>query len=410
VKRWSVLAAGTLAVFGALGLGRFGYTALLPAMQGALLLDNTQAGALASVNLAGYLAMSVLGGALASRYGARWVIALGLVVAGAGMLLTGTAEGFGTAALWRGVTGVGSGAANVATMGLWAAWFTARRRGLAAGIAVTGSSLGLIFAGPLVPWLLATGAAAGWRTAWYLFGGVTLAIALIALMVIRSRPEHETVDLATAYGAPAHGRGEGLRWGLVYRSGPVWHLGLVYSTFGFAYIIFVTFFIKRLVAEGGYSRADAGALFMTMGICSLACGALWGAVSDRIGRRLALAAVFAIHAVAYAVFALWPTPAGFTLAAVLFGLAAWSIPAIMAATCGDVLGPRLAPAALGFVTLFFGVGQALAPSVAGAMADRAGSFAPAYLLAAGVALLGALGALTLRPPAPPAGEYPDHAP
>jgi MFS family permease len=115
-----------------------------------------------------------------------------------------------------------------------------------------------------------------------------------------------------------------------------------------------------------------------------------------IGRRRALIIVFLIHAVAFSLFALWREPAGFTLSAVLFGLSAWSIPAIMAAACGDALGPRLAPAALGLITLLFGIGQAVAPSVAGAMADATGSFFSALLLAAGVALLGAVGAFFLR--------------
>jgi len=76
---------------------------------------------------------------------------------------------------------------------------------------------------------------------------------------------------------------------------------------------------------------------------------------------------------------------------------AWSLPAIMAATCGDVLGPALAPAALGFITLFFGLGQALGPSLAGALADATGTFAQAYVLAGVVAVLGAGGASLLRP-------------
>jgi fucose permease len=65
---WVVLTVGTLVVFGALGLARFGYTMLLPAMQAGLGLDNTQAGGLATANLVGYLVLSVAGGALAVRY------------------------------------------------------------------------------------------------------------------------------------------------------------------------------------------------------------------------------------------------------------------------------------------------------------------------------------------------------
>ena len=134
-----------------------------------------------------------------------------------------------------------------------------------------------------------------------------------------------------------------------------------------------------------------------MGWVSLLCGLIWGAISDVIGRRRALIIVYLIHAISFSLFALWPAPPGFTLSAVLFGLTAWSIPAIMAAACGDVLGPRLAPAALGLITLLFGIGQAIAPSIAGAIADATGSFYAAFLLAAAVALLGALGSYMLRP-------------
>ena len=40
-------------------------------------------------------------------------------------------------------------------------------------------------------------------------------------------------------------------------------------------------------------------------------------------------------------------------------------PTIMAAAAGDFVRPRLAPAGLGFITLFFGVGQFLGPALGG---------------------------------------------
>jgi MFS family permease len=185
-------------------------------------------------------------------------------------------------------------------------------------------------------------------------------------------------------------------WGLVYRSFSVWHLGLVYIAFGFSYIIYMTFFVKGLISEGNYTQASAGNLFMMMGWFSLLCGLIWGSVSDIIGRKYTLSIVYLIHAISFSLFALAPNKFGFTVSAILFGLSAWSIPAIMAATCGDILGSKLAPAALGFITLFFGIGQALGPFVAGRIADANGSFLPAFLLAGVVALLGSIGSLTLR--------------
>jgi len=396
---WIVLIMGTLVVFAALGLARFGYSMVLPAMQEGLALDNTQAGGLATANLIGYLLLSAIGGALASRFGPRVVIAAGLCLAGGSMLLTGTVASFIGAAFWRALTGIGSGASNVPVMGLMAAWFSARRRGLASGVAVAGSSLALIALGPTVPRVLGAYAEGGWRVCWWGFGAITLLLAALAYLLLRNSPEDVGLQpVGCMEDAPAQrpAATSRLNWGAVYSSAPVWHLGLVYVAFGFSYIIYLTFFVKFLEAEADYTRAEAGNLFMLMGWFSLLCGVIWGHVSDVIGRKGALVIVYLIQAAAFALFGLAHGSVGLTVSAILFGLTAWSIPAIMAAACGDVVGPKLAPAALGFVTLFFGVGQAAGPVVAGAIADAAESLQPAMLLAASVAVAGAIGAGLLR--------------
>lgn len=396
---WIILGAGTLAVFAALGLARFGYSMVLPAMQAALGMDRTQAGLLATANLVGYVTLCAVGGALASRFGPRRVVTTALVVIAVGMGLTGLAATFPEAILWRVMTGLGSGAANVPAISLVAGWFAPRRRGLATGITATGSSVGLIVLGPTVPRIMGVYGDEGWRVCWFGFAVVALMVALLAGVLLRNRPGEMGLTPVGAgpeepvVAAPQ----ERLSWGAVYRSWTVWHLGFVYIAFGFAYIIYMTFFVKCLVSEGGYTPKAAGNLFMTMGWCSLLCGLLWGTVSDLIGRKMALIGVYLMHTVSFGLFGLCPTPSGFTVSAVLFGLSAWSIPAIMAAACGDILGPRLAPAALGFVTFFMGLGQALGPAVAGAIGDRVGSLLPAMLLASGVSLLGAVAAALLRP-------------
>ena len=126
-----ILALAVLAVFGALGLGRFGYSMVLPAMQSDLGLSNAQTGALQSANLVGYLLVVAFAGAAAARYGARRIIVAGLVVVAASMALTGVAPSYSAACWARFLTGSGGAAVNVPTMGLLAGWFAARRRGLA---------------------------------------------------------------------------------------------------------------------------------------------------------------------------------------------------------------------------------------------------------------------------------------
>ena len=388
-------------VMGALGLARFGYTLILPGMQEGLKLTNTQMGALATGNFIGYLTLSVAGGFLAARYGPRLLITVSMLLVGVTMLLTGLAPGFEWALVWRTLTGIGSGGCNVPVMALLPAWFAPRRRGLATGIAVGGSSVGLVIAGPLVPRIFAAYGDSGWRYSWYYLAGLVLLIAVLSFLLLRNRPGEKGLSPVGAEGentSPAGSRASSLDWGLVYKSRTVWHLAFVYTMFGFSYIIYMTFFAKYLIAEGGYTKAQAGNLFMVVGWVSIVCGLIWGTVSDWVGRKYGLAMVYAVQAMAYLIFALWPSPTGFTLSAVLFGLTAWSIPGIMAATCGDHVGSRLAPAALGFVTLFFGIGQAAGPYVAGRIADATASFSGAFVLAAVAALVGVGSALLLRPP------------
>ena len=87
---------------------------------------------------------------------------------------------------------------------------------------------------------------------------------------------------------------------------------------------------------------------------------------------------------------------GFILSAILFGLTAWSIPTIMAAAAGDFVGPRLAPAGLGFITLFFGIGQAIGPALGGYLRDATQTFTVPFLVAAGISLLGMLSSFYLK--------------
>jgi MFS family permease len=397
-----VLGLVILVVFSALGLARFGYTSILPAMQEALELSNTQTGVLQSWNLVGYVVTVVFAGVLAARFGPRVVIAVALLVVAAGMGLTGLVPTFGAACVGRFLAGVGGAGSNVPAMALVSAWFGARRRGLATGAGVAGSSLGLMVTGPLVPAILERSGEEGWRVSWGVLGGLTLLVFVAAALFLRNRPaekglravgESETEQDSRPVVAAA----SALDLGLVYRSRLLWKLAGIYFGFGFSYIIYSTFFVRYLTGEAGFSRAGAGALWSQIGMVSIVSGFLWGSVSDRWGRRAALLWVFGLQGASFLLFGLSREGWGVYGSAALFAFTAWSVPALMAALCGDLFGARLAPAALGLITLVFGLGQALGPYLAGVIADATSSFAPAFLVAGATALVvGGGGSLTLQ--------------
>lgn len=390
--RWAILSVSVLIVFGALGLSRFSYTSILPSMQDALDLTNTKTGGLATANLAGYTVMGILGGALAARLGPRRVITGGLLLACVGMVITGLAVNYGMALGGRFLSGIGAASSNVPAHALAGLWFSQRRRGIATGTTATGASIGLVVVGPLVPFIIRTYGPNGWRLAWLILAGIVAVIAAVAYFVLRDRPGYRPDDHPAAATAAQTAR----TWKRIYFSAKVWHLGAVYFLFGFAYMSYMTFFVKRLIQDGGYTQGSAGNVFMILGWASLVCGFLWGFLADRIGRKRAMVAILFIQAVAYAIFALSTGTTAAVTSAVLFGLTAWGIPAIMAVVCGDMVGPLMAAAAYGFLTAFHGLGQAAGPYVAGRLADARPTFTASYFMAAGVALLGGCVLLLLK--------------
>ncbi len=398
---WIVILTGLLVTIGAHGFGRMSYTLILPDMRAGLDVNYAQMGLLATGNFVGYLLMAVIGGLLAARFGTRVVIALALVLMGISMIMTGLAETLGFAFAMRLMTGLGNGASYVPAMALGSAWFAVERRGLATGIVSAGIGGGTMIAGKVVPIIVAAYGTEGWRFAWYYLGGAVLVIAAIAAILIRSRPAEMGLQQVgakgdTAVATPAKGTAAPLDWGRIYKMAPVWYLGIVYFMYGFSYVIYMTFFAAYLCDEMGMSSGERGDLWTLVGFLSIFCGIIWGGLSDKLGRAWGAALAYIVLAISYAIMATLQFTAGFYLSAVFFGLTAWSIPTIMAATAGDYVGPRLAPAGLGFITLFFGIGQALGPWIGGYLADVTKSFQGPFLLAVAVSVLGAILSFRLR--------------
>ena len=399
---WIVIFMGLLTTIAAHGFGRMSYTIILPAMKDGLDFSYTQLGLLGTGNFIGYLTMAIIGGFMAARFGTRIVITLALFLMGVTMILTGLAQSFGFAFAMRLLTGLGNGASYVPAMALGSAWFAMQKRGFATGIVSGGIGAGTLIAGLVVPPILSTFGPEGWRYSWYTLGIAVLLISVIVWLFIRSRPEEKGLaqigTVETEVNPVRSGKGDpvsSLQWKQVYTLPAIWYLGIVYFFYGLSYIIYIVFFAAYLVKEMGLTPEWAGGLWAMVGGLSIFCGVIWGSISDRIGRGKGAALAYLALAISYIIYAVIKTKFGYYLSATIFGLTAWSIPTIMAAAAGDVVGPRLAPAGLGFITLFFGIGQALGPWLGGRLADVSQSFTIPFLVAGGISLVGMLFSLYL---------------
>jgi len=415
---WIVIFTGLLAVIGSHGFGRMAYSLILPDMAGGLGLNWTQAGLLGTANFVGYLAFALAGGYLASRYGSRKIITVSLLLIGVSLILTGSASTFRSALVMRFLTGVGSGGVYIPAMALGSLWFTSRHRGLATGIVGGGPGIGVLLSGLIVPPILST---KSWTTAWYAMGILVLLITCVSFIFLRDHPQEtpaakritkeppstDNVSNAPCRNAEASGSAASPQlseqnaapWRFIYRRKEVWHLGCVYLMYGLSYVIYSTFFHAFLNTEIGLSKGQSGAMWALAGSLSIFSAAMWGGISDLLGRKYGLCLVYLVNAVSYSLFYFSGSLKGYYFSVILFGLTLGGIPTIVAAATGDQTGPRLASTAMGFVTFFFGIGQVLGPIIGGFLTDYSGSFRIAYAVAGFFSLLGSAGSLFLKKPA-----------
>lgn len=394
---WVIVAVGALVLFSCLGLARYAYTMLLPAMQAGLHLSYDRMGLIGTANFSGYLVAVVLSPWLIRRFHPRAVISSGLLLIALCMAGISQSDGFFSVALLYALTGLGGGLANIPLMALVPCWFRSRTRGRAAGLIIGGNGLAIICAGYLIPLLNRHYAADGWRLAWLLLAAITLLTALIAALWLRNTPAEKGLEPLGALQPEQHGsipvpheqQGDGA---LLLR------LGLLYLAFGATFMVFGTFIVTSMVREYGLSEAQAGQYWSWVGFFSVFSGVGFGSLSDRIGRKQGLALVFLVQSTAYLLAGLKLGGVGLVLAITLYGSAVFAIPAIMAAAVGDYLGTARAAASFATITIFFAVGQTIGPAVAGLLARIYGSFAPAYLCAAAITCSAALFSLVLPLP------------
>jgi MFS family permease len=223
-----------------------------------------------------------------------------------------------------------------------------------------------------------------------------LLIAVVVTLIVRNTPENlglkplgsmRPLSESELSGADATSPGRALL-----------SLGVLYLAFGATYMVYGTFIVTSMVEEYGFSEATAGQFWSWVGFFSLFSGIIFGSLSDKIGRKAGLMVVFSVQTLAYLLAGSGLGTSALLFSVVLYGIAAWSIPAIMTAAVSDYLGVARAAAGFSLITFFFAGGQAVGPAVAGLIAEHFGSFSPAFLLSAAITMAALLFAATLPRP------------
>ncbi len=365
VRPLLVALGGCLALAAAMGIGRFVYTPILPAMAEGLGLSTSQAGVIAAANFTGYLAGALTAGSARLTWGPRAMLFLVLAVSSATTAAMGLTDSF---ALFLAVRFVG-GAASA--YGLVYASFLVLERlkgtgreGLAS-LHFAGVGTGIVLSAGLIPIFGSSGAS--WPALWLAAGAVAAAASLAAALLIPPAPPPV---------AAATGEGDAV-------SGVPFSLVVAYALLGFGYVITATFIVAIVRGEPAL-RALETPVWLVFGIAAAPSVALWSWAGRRFGLLRAYAVAALVQAAGVMASVLDASAFGLFLAAALLGGTFMGMTAL-GFGAARALVPSAPRRAVATMTAAFGFGQMIGPVVAGYGRDWTGSFLlPSALAAAGL--------------------------
>ena len=284
-----------------IGLARFAYTPLLPAIVGAHWFEPAAAAYLGAANLAGYLAGALLGRPIAARVPVPVTLRAMMLLATAAFFACAYPVSVSWFFVWRLLSGLAGGALMVLAAPSVLPHVPPARRGLAGGAIFTGVGVGVAASGTLVPLLLREGL----RETWFGLGILAL---LLTILAWSGWPTESISEAAPAAHRLPPGSGT-LR--ALYAEYALNAAGWV------PHMIFLVDFAARGLGEGLQAGAEYWVLF---GAGATAGPVLAGYLADRTGFGPALRLAFLVQTCGVAIPALGLVqPAWLMLSSIIVG-------------------------------------------------------------------------------------------
>ena len=344
-KVWRGTVAGASASLVGIGLARFAYTPLLPAIIGAHWFPAATAAYLGAANLGGYLAGALVAGLLVKWATPATVLRAMMLLATIAFAACAFPVSFLWFFVWRFASGLSGGALMVLAAPTVLAHVAPSRRGFVSGGIFTGIGLGIAASGTIVPLLLRQGLTQTWL-------GLCIVSLLLTVVAWNGWPQHEAPPHAPTHPSrPKAHPSSALR--ALYVEYALNAAGLV------PHMIFLVDFVARGLGKG----LDTGAQYWVLyGLGAIVGPLLSGHLADRAGFGPALRVAYVMQIAAVALPALGLGPAGLIVSSVLVGAFTPGIVPLVLGRVGELVAhhPAAQKAAWSTATTSFAVLQAVA--------------------------------------------------
>ncbi|GAA1285283.1 hypothetical protein Psi02_32260 [Planotetraspora silvatica] len=373
--RWQALrlALGTAS---ALGLARFAYGLLLPAMRDNLHWTLADAGTMSAANGLGYLLGALATPVVRRRLGTAATFRSGMVLTAIALAAT-PLGGDHLALLTARVVAGAAGALVFVTGGVIAARIaTGISSGMPIAVYFAGTGLGIVFCGVTIPAL-----GDRWQLAWVCLSVAAGLAALVSWSAARIDEDAEEDGPASA--TPAGHR----------PVRPLSRTAVAYLLFAAGYITYITF-LSAYLADRYAPVSQVTFTWTALGLAVMAAPFLWSRPITHWPGSRALAALLAILAGGAALPLMSPAEPVILASAIVYGATFMGVPAAVTALIKAAVSPARWTAALAAFTTLFAAGQTAGPWLAGLLADRTSTGATlawTAILCAAAALIATIG-------------------
>ncbi len=397
-RRMRVVALTLLMVAGTVNyLDRSALSIGNSSIRASLHLSDAEMGLLLSAFAVAYGVAQLPVGVLIDRFGPRRVMTVGLMLWSAAQVSAGFVGSLGQFVVARGALGVGESPMYLAGTKVCSNWFQAPARAFPIGMFNASSALGPAIAPPVLTALLV---AFGWRSMFVIIGVAGLLVAGLWALLYRDPEQYGIADgerrWIHAEDGAADGAAAAQGWGALFRDRTSWGMAV-----GFVGVIYLTWLYGAWLPE--YLHRARHLSVAQSGIWTAVpqgCGFLGALLGGLVSRTLARRGMGPVASCRLPLVLAMLATAGCTAgASVVHGTAA-AIALVsvalfagsLASSCGWAMAavattPDRVATLEAFQNVGGSVGGAVAPALTGWIVGATGSFTPALLLAAAIAVL-----------------------
>jgi predicted MFS family arabinose efflux permease len=367
---WYFAIAGLCSLFIGLGLCRFCYTPIIPALINQHWVTESGASYLGTINFFGYFLGAFLGQRVNKYLEIPTVIKINLITSIIGLALCAINLGFVWLALWRFIVGITGAMLMVLTPSTILKKVPVNVRGRVSGMMFTGIGIGIILSGIFFPFLAKTSIMSAWLAAALLCSVATMiawpAFSKKHYLKITQPREQTTIDRSHLF--------------------IIILLVIAYSLFAIGQIPHTLFLVDYVHRKLELSLITSGMFWTVFGIGSLMGPFIAGFIADKVGVYKALLSAFLACFLGITIIVFNKILILYLLSSFLMGFLLPSIVALTSSRLIELVGTECHPNFWGKMTLYYAISQVVGAYGMSYLLRRGFNYTDCFVIA-GVAFL-----------------------